>query len=94
MVAEDDIHLTDKFLAPGYGQLNAAAVAAIELAARSEALILDPVYTGKTMAGFIERAREAGPGRSLLFIHTGGTPTLFAYGPALTEAMAATGVGG
>ncbi len=93
VVAEADIHLTDAFLAPGYGQLNPAAVEAIALAARSEALILDPVYTGKTFAGFVERAREAGPGRSLLFIHTGGTPTLFAYGPALIEAMAETGAG-
>ncbi|MCH8155823.1 MAG: D-cysteine desulfhydrase family protein [Proteobacteria bacterium] len=57
VVAEDDVHLTDEFLAPGYGQLNPATVEAIELAARTEALILDPVYTGKTMAGFIQRAR-------------------------------------
>jgi len=43
------------------------------------------------MAGFIERAREAGPGRTLLFVHTGGTPALFAYGTALEAAMAETG---
>ena len=50
-----------------------------------EGLILDPVYTGKTMAGFLQRAREAEAGRSLLFIHTGGTPALFAYGDHLTD---------
>ncbi|MCZ6890343.1 MAG: D-cysteine desulfhydrase, partial [Gammaproteobacteria bacterium] len=71
-----------------YGQLNPATLEAIELAAQTEALILDPVYTGKTMAGFIQRARQAGPGQSLLFIHTGGTPALFAYGEALEAAMA------
>ncbi len=83
-VDDADIHLIDDFLAPGYGRLNDPAVRAIGMAARLEGLILDPVYTGKTMAGFIRRAGEIGRGRSLLFIHTGGAPALFAYGPALT----------
>ncbi len=87
VVPEDDVRLTDAFLAPGYGQLNAPAIEAIETAARTEGLILDPVYTGKTMAGFIQRARQAATGQSLLFVHTGGTPALFAYGTALTEAL-------
>ncbi len=91
VVTEDDVRLTDAFFAPGYGQLNPATVEAIELAARAEALILDPVYTGKTMASFIQRARQAEPGQSLLFIHTGGTPALFAYGEALEAAMAKNG---
>ena len=90
VVAEDDVRLTDAFFAPGYGQLNPATVEAMELAARAEALILDPVYTGKTMADFIQRARQAEPGQSLLFIHTGGTPALFAYGEALDAAMTKT----
>ena len=86
VVEEADIRLEDAFLAPGYGQLNPAAHEAISLAARCEALILDPVYTGKTMAGFLHRARTGGAGRSLLFIHTGGTPAVFAYGEALSAA--------
>ncbi len=90
VVAEDDVHLIDEFLAPGYGQLNAATVEAMEWAARTEGLILDPVYTGKTFAGFIQRAREAGAGRTLLFIHTGGTPALFAYGAALGSGLGGT----
>jgi len=88
VVVAADVQLIDEFLAPGYGQLNPATVEAMELAARAEALILDPVYTGKTFAGFLQRARAAEPGQSLLFIHTGGTPALFAYGAALDEAMA------
>ncbi len=84
VVAAADVHLIDEFLAPGYGQLNPATVEAMELAARTEGLILDPVYTGKTFAGFIDRARQAGPGQRLLFIHTGGTPALFAYGESLS----------
>ncbi len=90
VVEEADIRLEDAFLAPGYGQLNPAAHEAISLAARCEALILDPVYTGKTMAGFLHRARTGGTGRSLLFIHTGGTPAAFGYVTALTEALAYT----
>ena len=86
-VGDDDILLDDRFLAPGYGQLNAATVEAMETAARSEGLILDPVYSAKTMAGFLERARSGGEGRSLLFLHTGGTPATFAYVTALTEAL-------
>ncbi len=93
VVEERDIRLLDDFLAPGYGQLNPATLEAIELAAQTEALILDPVYSGKTMAGFIQRAREAGTGRALLFVHSGGTPTLFAYESAFAEALSG-GAGG
>ncbi len=87
-VADSDIRLDDRYLAPGYGQINDPTVAAIEMAARFEALILDPVYTGKTMAGFLQRARDdAGGDRALLFIHTGGSPAVFGYGPTLSDAL-------
>ncbi|MEL6265220.1 MAG: D-cysteine desulfhydrase family protein [Pseudomonadota bacterium] len=75
-VTADDIRLTDAALAPGYGQLNQATAGAIRLAARAEALVLDPVYSGKAMAAVIERAR---PGGRLMFLHTGGSPAVFAY---------------
>ncbi len=84
-VTDEDIHITDMFLSPGYGRLNPSAIEAIQLAARSEALILDPVYTAKSMAGAISRAREAGKNHRLLFIHTGGVPAIFGYGPELTQ---------
>lgn len=86
-VGDDDIHLMDKFLQPGYGRLNQATVRAIELAARTEGLILDPVYSGRAMAGFVDRAAEASAGSSLLLIHTGGTPAVFAYGAELTAGL-------
>ena len=86
-VADDDIHLIDKFLQPGYGRLNQATVRAIELAARTEGLILDPVYSGKTMAALLDRAAEASAGSSLLLIHTGGTPAVFAYGANLIDGL-------
>jgi D-cysteine desulfhydrase/L-cysteate sulfo-lyase len=86
-VADADIVLRDEALAPGYGQINSATVEAIATAARTEGLILDPVYTGKTMAGFLQSAADSAAGRTLLFLHTGGSPALFAYGDALTKAL-------
>ncbi len=85
VVEEGDVVLIDDVLAPGYGQLNDATRRAMAAAARSEGLILDPIYSGKAMAGFLDRARQGAPGRSLLFLHTGGTPAVFAYGAAMSD---------
>ena len=81
LVVDEDIHVHDDVLAPGYGQLNDEVFEAITLAARTEALYLDPTYTGRTMAGLIALARsgELAAGSTVMFIHTGGTPALFAY---------------
>jgi D-cysteine desulfhydrase len=59
------------------------------LAARLEGLLLDPVYTGKAMAGLIGLAREGffGKDDNVVFIHTGGTPGLFAYTAAFAAAI-------
>jgi len=86
-VQDSDIHLVGDFLAPGYGQLNDATLEAIRLAAQTEGLLLDPIYTGKAMAGLLWRARRAGSEASLLFLHTGGTPAVFAYESTLTAAF-------
>ena len=66
---------------PKYSLPNASMVEAVQMLARSEGLLLDPVYTGKTMAGLIGLARkgELRPGEKVLFLHTGGLPSLFAY---------------
>jgi D-cysteine desulfhydrase family pyridoxal phosphate-dependent enzyme len=85
LVDDRDIHLIDDFLAPGYGQLNDPTKDAIATAAQCEALILDPVYTGKAMAGFIQRVRDSATGRTMLFLHSGGTPAVFAYGDDLAN---------
>ena len=82
VVSDADILLRDDDLQPGYGRLNDATIAAIQEAARCEGLILDPVYTGKTMAGFLKCVEEAPAHHTMLFLHTGGQPALFAY---LTE---------
>ncbi|MDU5453816.1 D-cysteine desulfhydrase [Pseudescherichia vulneris] len=81
--AKADIVLWDDYFAPGYGTPNEEGVEAIKLLARLEGILLDPVYTGKAMAGLIDginqnRFKDQGP---ILFIHTGGAPALFAYHP-------------
>lgn len=69
------------FWQPKYSIPNAAMVEAVQLAARTEGLLLDPVCTGKVMAGLIGLARrgEIGDGERVLFLHTGGLPALHAY---------------
>jgi len=78
-VREEDVEVDDTFLPPGYGSANKDVMQAILVAARTEALMLDPTYTGKSMAGFMARASQAQQGSTLLYLHTGGTPAIFAY---------------
>ena len=75
------VKVDDTVLAPGYGRLNPAVEEAVRLAARLEGVILDPVYTGRAMAGLIHRVRSGAiaKGASVIFIHTGGLPGIFAY---------------
>lgn len=85
-VEERDIHLLDEFLSPGYGRFDSVVVHALQAAAQCEGLILDPVYTGKAMAGLMQRA-DGAEGRQLMFLHTGGQPALFAYEAELTRSL-------
>ena len=78
-ISDDDIVLSDEFLAPGYGMASAEVWKSIMLAASTEGLILDPTYSGKAMAEFLKRAQMAGADSGLMFVHTGGSPSLFAY---------------
>ena len=66
---------------PKYSVPNARMVEAVQMLARTEGIPLDPVYTGKIMAGLIglARAGEFAPGERVLFIHTGGLPSLHAF---------------
>lgn len=78
------VALWDDYFAPRYGEPNEEGMEAVKLLARLEGILLDPVYTGKAMAGLLDgvsqnRFRREGP---LLFIHTGGAPALFAYHPS------------
>lgn len=83
LTARADIQLWDDYFAPGYGIPSDEGQEAVQLLAKLEGILLDPVYTGKAMAGLIDgitrqRFKDDGP---ILFIHTGGAPALFAYHP-------------
>ncbi|GBF28694.1 D-cysteine desulfhydrase [bacterium MnTg03] len=83
----DDILCDDRFLAPGYGILNAPALAAIKLMAKREGILLDPTYSGKAFAALIDCIENGNYGMEdhLVFLHTGGTPSLFGYPELVAE---------
>jgi len=66
---------------PKYSLPNPAMVEAVQMLARTEAILLDPVYTGKIMAGLIGLSRQGyfQPHENVLFLHTGGATALHAY---------------
>ena len=81
------IVIRTEFGGEGYGQLDARTVRAIRLAAESDGLLLDPVYTGKAMAGLLDLAAQGyfARGERVVFLHTGGLPALFPYRAQLQE---------
>jgi L-cysteate sulfo-lyase len=83
--AELHIDVVAGHAGPAYGVPHAATIEAIRLAGRLEALPLDPVYSGKGLAGLIALIREGrwSADDDVIFIHTGGSPALFAYQSAL-----------
>lgn len=80
-VPRDHIVCIDTQVGPGYSQPTNEMIEAVTLLARTEGILLDPVYSGKTMAGLIELVRNGQykKDQNLLFLHTGGSPALFAY---------------
>ena len=80
-VKEDEIRNDASFVGSGYGIPTEASVEATRLFARTEGVILDPVYTGKAAAGMVAHILEGRYGRddTLVFVHTGGTPAVFTW---------------
>jgi D-cysteine desulfhydrase len=78
----------DEWVGPGYSIPTAEMVEAVRMLASLEGVLLDPVYTGKAMAGLIGLARRGHfrKGERVLFVHTGGAPALYAYQPVLQGA--------
>jgi D-cysteine desulfhydrase len=77
---ESDVSVEDRYLPPGYGVVTPGVREAIRLVARTEGILLDPVYTGKAMSGLVDMIRrgEVRRGSTVVFWHTGGQPGLFA----------------
>jgi D-cysteine desulfhydrase len=80
-VKREDIVCFDQYVGPGYSIPTDAMVEAVKLFAKNEAILLDPVYSGKTAAGLIDIVRKGhfSKGSNVLFLHTGGSPALYAY---------------
>jgi len=83
----DASRVLDQYVGPAYGQPTPAMVEAVRMVASLEGILLDPVYTGKAMAGLIDQIRQGAltPADTVIFWHTGGTVGLFAYPEAFAE---------
>ncbi len=81
-----DFDVNDHYLGGGYAVMGEPEREAIQLCAQTEGLLVDPVYTGRALAGLIDliRAKEFTSKQNVLFWHTGGMPALFAYAQQLT----------
>jgi L-cysteate sulfo-lyase len=79
-VTRDRVAANCDYVGAGYGLIDQAVIDALKLAARTEALILDPVYSGKAMKGLIDLcAKGAFKDETVVFLHTGGAQGLFGY---------------
>jgi 1-aminocyclopropane-1-carboxylate deaminase/D-cysteine desulfhydrase-like pyridoxal-dependent ACC family enzyme len=79
--AASDFESYGAYSGPAYGVVTPGSREAVVMAARMEGLVLEPVYTGKAFAGMIDHIRkgEWSAEQMVVFVHTGGTPALFAY---------------
>ena len=80
-IRDEDIEIDPRFAGPDYGLPDEATISAIRKSARLEAMLTDPVYEGKSMAGLMAMARngEIPRGCKVLYVHLGGAPALNAY---------------
>jgi D-cysteine desulfhydrase family pyridoxal phosphate-dependent enzyme len=86
-IPPDSVRVDGRFRGAGYGVMGAPETEAIQLLARTEGILLDPVYTGRAAAGMLAMIRDGEIPRhaSVLFWHTGGTPALWAFRHQLTS---------
>jgi 1-aminocyclopropane-1-carboxylate deaminase/D-cysteine desulfhydrase-like pyridoxal-dependent ACC family enzyme len=86
-LAPADIHITDEYVGRDYGIPTKGCMEAIADLARLEGILLDPTYTGKAMAALIDNVRQGwySSNQAVVFLHSGGTPALFAYRDELLE---------
>ncbi len=83
------IAVDDRWVGEGYSIPTDSMIEAVRMLAGLEGVLLDPVYTGKAMAGLIGQVREGRwtKGQNILFVHTGGSPALYAYRPVLARGV-------
>jgi D-cysteine desulfhydrase len=80
-ISRDEIVCYGDYVGPGYSLPTDSMIEAVTLFARQEAILLDPVYSGKAAAGLIDLVRKGTfvGGSNVLFLHTGGSPALYSY---------------
>ena len=80
-VGDSDLRTDQNYVGPGYGIPTPECLEAIRLMAKTEGILLDPTYTAKAMAALVDHVRRGllDPSSSVLFVHTGGVPALFAH---------------
>ena len=83
-----EITIDDGFVGEDYGIPSSGGLEAIQLLARTEAVFLDPGYSGKAMAALIDHVRSGvfTPSDDIVFLHTGGGPSVFAYREEIVHA--------
>jgi L-cysteate sulfo-lyase len=81
IIAREDVVANCDYVGEGYALPTEGMVEAVKLLARTEAILLDPVYSGKGMAGLIDLVRKGHfrKGENVVFLHTGGSAALFGY---------------
>lgn len=94
-IAKDAVAVYDSYVGEGYSLPTKGMEEAVTLFARTEGILLDPVYSGKAAAGFLDLVRRGTfpAGGNILFVHTGGAPTLYHYLP-LSKDVPPTDVSG
>ncbi len=88
-ITPDEVHFSTAYAGESYGIPTPEGMEALLLMARTEGILLDPSYTAKAFAAIVAMARkgELTKEHTVIFIHTGGTPALFAYQPALVKVL-------
>jgi len=82
---ENDMSVLTQYMGEGYGIMTPEVAEAIHMAARTDAIICDPNYTGTVMSALIDQVREGNVGKdeTVIFLHTGGLPAVFTYAEQL-----------
>jgi len=80
-ISSDDILVLDQYIGEGYSIPTPEGIESISLVARTEGIFLDPIYTGKAMAGLTDliKKNQIDSDKTVIFLHTGGTPSIFSY---------------
>lgn len=95
VLPKEQVLVHDEYVGPGYSLPTEGMEEAVTLFARLEGILLDPVYTGKTAAGMIDLVRQGRfrDGSNVIFLHTGGAPSLYHYLPISSNVAGIAGAG-